>query len=330
MPRRVLITGGSGFVGANLTRRALRDGHEVHLLLRPGHDDWRLRDLDGQLFRHAVDVTVREAVAAAVAAIRPEWVFHLAAYGAYPRQTGIEAMTATNLLGCAHLVDACADVGVNAFINAGSSSEYGFKAGAASEGDRLEPNSQYAITKAAATHYCQLAARTRGMHVVTLRLYSVYGPFEAPERLVPTLLLNGLQRALPPLANPDTARDFVFVDDVVDAMLRVAGGRRAAPAAVYNVCSGAQTTLREIVDSVRDELGIGAEPRWGTLPSRSWDTDAWVGSPAALASDYGWRASTPLIEGLRRTIDWLRGDRSRRRFYEEHVFERISTAGNQG
>ena len=124
MPRRVLITGGSGFVGANLTRRSLRDGHEVHLLLRPGHDDWRLRDLDGQLFRHAVDVTVREAVAAAVAAIRPEWVFHLAAYGAYSWQEDLDRMLRTNVLGTVYLVRSAVRHGAEAIVNTGSSSEY--------------------------------------------------------------------------------------------------------------------------------------------------------------------------------------------------------------
>jgi dolichol-phosphate mannosyltransferase len=327
MSRRVLISGGSGFIGANLARRAVHDGHEVHLLLRAGHDDWRVRDLAGHTVCHRVDVTDEASVANAVSAIRPHWVFNLAAYGAYARQTGLERMMATNFWGCVHLLDACATTGVEAVVQAGSSSEYGFKAGAAHEEDRLEPNSHYAITKVAATHYCRHVARTTGLKVATVRLYSVYGPYEAPERLVPTLIVHALHGALPPLANPESARDFVYVDDAVDAMLEIALGSGVPAGAVYNVCTGVQTRLRDIVAVVSAELGLDATPVWGTLSPRAWDSDSWVGSPSKLEAERGWRARTPLAEGLRRTMRWLRADSARLRFYENEVLERADVPG---
>ena len=97
-------------------------------------------------------------------------------------------MVETNLLGCAALVDACAEVGFESFVQTGSSSEYGYKDHAAREDDLAQPNSHYAITKLAATHYCQLAARLHNLNIVTVRLYSVYGPYEEPTRLIPTLI----------------------------------------------------------------------------------------------------------------------------------------------
>jgi UDP-glucose 4-epimerase len=241
MSKRVLITGGSGFVGANLARRAVQAGHEVHLLLRPHQDDWRLRDLAGLVHRHDADLQERRRVDAAIESIQPQWVFHLAAYGAYSTQDGMERMVATNLLGCVFLLDACARAGVEAFISAGSSSEYGHKDHPAHEDERLEPNSHYAITKAAATHYCQFTARSRDVNAITVRVYSVYGPYEEPSRLVPALITHALRGQWPPLVSPDTARDFVYVDDAVDAMLTLAASPAVPRGAVYNVCTGVQT-----------------------------------------------------------------------------------------
>ena len=103
------------------------------------------------------------------------------------------------------LLDACAAMGVEAYVQTGSSSEYGFKDHPAREDEAIEPNSHYAITKAAATHYAQFTSRQRGLHAVTLRLYSVYGPYEEPSRLIPTLLVSGFERRLPPLVSPAVA-----------------------------------------------------------------------------------------------------------------------------
>src|ERR1700690_4401823 len=96
--KRCLVTGASGFVGANLVRRLLGDGHEVHALLRPEHQGWRLSGVTA-LQAHPVDLVDREQVRQAVQRIRPEWVFHLAAYGAYSSQTGFARMIDINLMG---------------------------------------------------------------------------------------------------------------------------------------------------------------------------------------------------------------------------------------
>src|SRR5262245_25576497 len=218
-PRRALVTGASGFVGSNLARRLLREGHRVDLLLRPGHAGWRLAEIEGEVRQHAATLADRDAVARVIDEVRPDWVFHLAAHGAYSTQRDHLAMIETNVVGTVNLVDACVASGVEALVNAGSSSEYGFKDAAPAETAWLDPNSHYAVTKACATHYGRLTARTHPLRVTTLRLYSVYGPYEEPTRLIPSLIVHGLRGALPPLVAPDVARDFVYAEDVVDAFL---------------------------------------------------------------------------------------------------------------
>lgn len=302
-------------MGANLTRRLVRDGHEVHLLVRPEHQIWRMTGIEDEVRLHEGRVEDREKVRAVVRSVCPDWVFHLAAHGAYPAQTGIEQMTATNFMGCVYLLDACVETGMDAFVQAGSSSEYGLKDHAAAEDERLEPNSHYAITKAAATHYCRHAAVHRNIHAVTARLYSIYGPYEEPTRLIPNLVVRGLKGDLPPLTSPRTARDFVYVDDATEALIRIASATRVARGAVFNIASGVQRSLEEVVLVARRLMAITAEPEWQSMAPRSWDTDVWCGSPALLEREVGWRCDIAMEEGLRRTIRWLEADPAMLRHY---------------
>ncbi|MFN8564851.1 MAG: NAD-dependent epimerase/dehydratase family protein [Anaerolineae bacterium] len=136
----------------------------------------------------------------------------------------------------------------------------------------LEPSSVYAVTKASATLCCRMVAQTRGVNITTLRLYSVYGPYEEPTRLIPTLVAHGLRGRLPPLVNPEIARDFVHADDVNDAYLQAARATAPDIGAVYNVGSGTQTSAaRKVVETARQVMNIAAPPVWGSMPGRVWD-----------------------------------------------------------
>ena len=106
MARRVIITGATGFVGANLARRLLRDGHDLHLLLRQGYAPWRVAAICDEVHLYEVDLGDREALGRIGAGIRPDWIFHLAAYGAYSSQTDLSQIVATNILGTINLVEA--------------------------------------------------------------------------------------------------------------------------------------------------------------------------------------------------------------------------------
>lgn len=306
MSRRVVVTGASGFVGANLVRRLLGEGHAVHLLLRPGHATWRLAEIQTDVRVHLVSLTDREGVERAVRQIRPEWIFHLAVHGAYSSQSDVHEIFQTNVIGTVNLLEACVGTGFDAFINTGSSSEYGFKDHPPSEREWLEPNSHYSVTKAATTHYCRFTAQSKKVHIPTLRLYSVYGPYEEPARLLPTVLIRALDGELPPLVNPDIARDFVYVDDVVDAYLLAATTRGSELGAVYNVGTGIQTTLRDVVDCVRRVAGVTAEPSWGSMPDRKWDTTSWVADNRKIREELGWSPAHDFEQGFRRMRDWFR------------------------
>jgi len=303
---RAFVTGASGFVGANLARRLLTDGHEVHLALRKDHQPWRIDDIKKNLTVHDADITDRTATERAIKAARPDWIFHLAAYGAYPFQTEFGRMVETNFLGTANLLDAAQSQGFAAFVNAGTSSEYGYKDHAPKEDELLEPNSHYAVSKAAVTYLLKMRAAAKSLPIRSIRMYSAYGPYEEPTRLVPTLIVRGLEGRLPPLANPDISRDYVHVDDVCDAFVRAAATQALEAGVVYNAGTGVQTPLRDIVRVTSELLGVESEPEWGSMQQRSWDTTVWVSDPTKIKSELGWRPRYDLVQGLTQTVGWFR------------------------
>jgi nucleoside-diphosphate-sugar epimerase len=322
---RALVTGAAGFIGANLVRRLVDDGHDVHMIVRPDSRDWRIEALPDGARLHEVDLEDREGVEKAVRAAQPEWIFHLAARGAYSWQADAGEILRTNVIGTANLLEAAVDAGFAAFVYSGTSSEYGLKDHAPSEDEPVEPNSAYAVGKASGTMLCRLFARSSARRVVVLRLYSVFGPWEEPGRLLPSLVLRGLAGELPPLVSPDVSHDFVYVDDVIDAFLRAARGDHVEPGAIFNVGSGVQTTIADAVAVARRVLAIEAEPQWGTMPSRAWDTSVWIADAGRIERELGWKTAHTFEEGFRKQADWFRANERLWPFYEELAKRRIAS-----
>jgi nucleoside-diphosphate-sugar epimerase len=302
---RVLVTGAGGFIGASLARRLIRDGDDVHLLVHPGCDLWRLDGISDGASVYEGRLEDADTVRRVLARVNPERVFHLAAHGAYPAQRDVEQMIEANVMGTINILEAALSIGVDHFVQAGTSSEYGHKDHPPVETEALEPQGAYAVTKATAALYCCARGRATGARVCTLRLYSAFGPWEEPSRLMPTLALRGLEDGdLPQLVSPSVARDFVYIDDVVDAFLAAAEGAQE-PGSVYNIGTGIQTTLGEVVEIARRVLRINREPIWSTMPDRDWDTTVWVANAGAAARDLGWRPKVDVESGFRRLVDWL-------------------------
>jgi len=301
-----LVTGATGFVGANLVRYLLRQGETVHVFVRNQSNLWRLEEIRNHIHIHTVDLVDKQSIENALQAIRPEYIYHLAVYGAYSYQTDYDVILNTNIMGTAHLVEAAANIGFTAFINTGSSSEYGFKDHAPAEHERPDPNSYYAVAKVAATNYCQHVARTIQCPIPTLRLYSVYGAYEEPKRLMPTLIQKGLQHELPPLVAPETARDFIYIDDVCEAYWQAAHHGNLPHDAIFNIGSGKQHTLRDVVSVARDVLDIGHEPVWGAMQARAWDTTIWVANMAYTHHTLGWQARVDFPTGFARMVAWFK------------------------
>ena len=312
--KRVLITGANGFIGANLVARLAGMGHELCLMVRPGSDLWRLERLK-DIRRTEAELSDFASVSTVVEQFQPEWIFHLAAHGGHSWHTDVDSIVSSNVVGTVNLLRACSDTGFEAFVNTGSSSEYGFCDHAPAENEKPEPNSCYAVTKASATMFCRYFAQSKDLHIPTLRLYSVYGPWEHPGRLIPTLIVRGLDKELPPLVNPDIARDYVYIDDVIDAYLAAAERTDMERGAIFNVGTGVQTTVREAVSIAIRLMNISAEPRWGSMPDRTWDSGCWIADVCKIKADLGWSAKTAFEQGFQQALEWLRENRRIRSVY---------------
>jgi nucleoside-diphosphate-sugar epimerase len=300
-----LVTGAAGFVGAVLTRRLLSDGHDVHTVSKSSTAQWRLGGLEPDLQQHQVDLRDEDGVRSVVASIRPEVIYHLATHGAYPSQTDADGIIQTNIVGTWNILKALGHIDYEVFVNSGSSSEYGFKDYAMRETDLLEPNSYYSVAKCAQTLLCQHVAKTESRPITTFRLFSVYGPFEEPSRLIPTLIRRCLEGEDLTLVDPEIARDFVYVDDVVDAYLctdKLAQLRGE----IINIGTGIQSPIRLVAELILHHTRARVACHWGAMPARIWDAKTWVADCTKSARLLGWRPTTMLSEGLERTIAWMR------------------------
>ncbi len=291
----------------NLARRAAASGHELILAVRPGGDRWRIADLESRKGYRIVEADLTTAADIdRLAESKPDWIFHLAAHGAYSWQKDPDRIQATNVVATANLLAAAIRIGAQAFVHAGTSSEYGRKDHAPEEDEQPNPNSLYAEAKLAATEQVRETARATGFPACTLRLYSVYGPWEEPGRLIPMLAARGVEGTYPNLSDPNIARDFVHAADASDAFLLAAEKGPHEPGAIYNVATGVQTTLADAAKVAKSVCVISTDPVFGSLPNRGWDTNVWVGNPGLITKHLGWSAKIGFAEGFRKTVEWFR------------------------
>jgi nucleoside-diphosphate-sugar epimerase len=302
----ILVTGASGFVGSHLVCRLAGTGADVHVFLRSSSDTRRLGYITGRLNRHAANLTDPASIRAAVHRVRPRTIFHCASWGGHPGQTDEATIFLTNLAGTFHLLSACAEAGFDRFVHTGSSSEYGMKTAPMSEADEPAPGDAYAASKAGATLWCRAIATSRRLPTVTLRLFSPYGPWDDPVRLIPAAARAFLEGRSPQLASPSGARDFVHIDDVVEACLLAATVPSAA-GEIINVGSGRQATTREVVDILSRLVPGAPPPSWGALSPRP-GSPVWVADIGKARRILGWEPVVPLEDGLRRTVEWMRNE----------------------
>jgi UDP-glucose 4-epimerase len=282
----------------------LNRGFEIHLLLRPGSDLWRIEEILHDVVPHHVNILDRDKLRKTLATVRPEWIFHLASHGNSSLHTDPWKIMETNIRGTSDLIEMSSNFGFEAFIQAGSSSEYGFKSHPPKETELLEPNSCYAVAKASATLFCGFWAQKYGGNITTLRIYAAYGPYEDPVRFMPMLAINGLKKTFPPLVRPDVARDFVYVEDVCEAFIKSAEVK-GKPGRIFNVGTGVQTTIGDAVRSAQRILRIDGQPCWGSMTDRQWDTEVWVADNRKIKEEIGWVPRYGFADGFIRTIRWL-------------------------
>ena len=288
---RVLVTGAGGFVGAHLCRRLADEGAEVWGTVRPG-----TAAPDG-VHPLPVDLTDGAALARAVRRAEPEVAFHLAAARARASSSERLATTLVNAVSGVHLVEALPSR-CRAVVRLGSSTEYAETAGPMAEDAPLRPRGFFGATKAAGSLLLAAAAQERGVRAAVLRAFQVYGPHDQPGRLVPTVLRAAASGDVVPLTEPGQRRDWVHVDDVVEAVVRAALADDLPGGTVLNLGTGVQTANEELVAVASRVTGRDIGTAVGEHPGRSWDAASWVCDPTAARTALGWEPRVDLAAGL--------------------------------
>jgi len=301
--RRVLVTGAAGFLGSHLVPRLIEDGAEVCVLDQPNARRWGLLERSDLAATVRADVRtladpVHDGVLADVDAI-----FHLAAVGVTGDVSDVRQLVTGNIDGTLAVLLAAQRL-ESRLVYCGSCFEYG-------SGDRWSedalpaPTTEYGAAKAAGWFLANAFARRTGIEVVSLRPFTMYGPMEPPGRLVPSVVRHALAGRAIDLTPGDQRRDFVFVDDAVDAFV-AAATTDAAVGGTFNICTGTAVTVRDVVRRVLQCTGSRSEARFGALSYRPTELAVLSGDPTRAAHVLGWRARVSLEDGLARTIDWFR------------------------
>ena len=302
--KKVLITGSTGFIGANLVRRLLKVGAEVCILTRTTSNKWRINDVLKDVNEYCVDLLDYEKLESTILDIAPEIIFHTAIYGGYPFQKDIKKIIESNFIATVNLVNACKKVDFELFVNTGSSSEYGIKSKPMREEDMLEPVDDYGVSKAAATLYCQAVARREKMPVVTLRLLSPYGYYEEPTRLIPSVVISCLKGRNPEVSSPNSVRDFIFIEDVIDAYIKVIETSDIS-GEILNIGCGKQHSVEEVVNKIVELTGNNVRPEWGSVPKRATEPNIWQADITKAKDVLKWEPKYSLEEGLAKTVKWF-------------------------
>jgi nucleoside-diphosphate-sugar epimerase len=320
---RALVTGGGGFVGAHLIARLVAEGWTVVASVRPGARPWRLDALGligpaplaapppagpspgrGHVEVAEVDLTDRAATTSLPADVAPDVVFHLAASRSASDAEGRDRTTAVNTLSGQWLVDGLPDR-CRTVVRLGSSTEYAQVDGPTDEAAPLRPRGFFGASKAAGSLLLSAVAAERGRQAIILRAFQVYGPLDHAGRFVPSVLRAARDGTPLPLTGPGRRRDWIHVDDVVEACLRAAVAEHLPSGQVVNVGTGRQVANEELVAIAIRVTGRPIAIAPCAHPGRAWDTASWVCDPHLAADLLGWRAVIPLEEGLARC--WAAG-----------------------
>lgn len=291
------MTGAAGFLGSHVVRRLLAEEVEVVACVRPTSDLWRLRDVVADLTLVARDLRESSRPPG-----RLDGVLHLAAAGVRPVDAA-RAVVEANVLGTLGALELARDAGARRFLYCGSCFEYGPGDGHA-ESQLPAPVSEYGAAKSAGWLLARAFGVAHGLEVVTVRPFTVYGPFEAAHRLVPSACLGVVRGEPIRLTGGRQTRDFLYVDDAVDGVL-AAFRTDAAAGLTLNLCTGVGTAVRDVAERVVAIGGAPVEVRVGELPERAVEFATLSGDPSAAAAALGWRARTSLDTGLAHTLRWF-------------------------
>ena len=321
---RVIVTGGAGFIGSHISARLVGDGFDTIVVdnLDPYYDvrmkrknlsaiEEAARGRGAGAFRFVeADITDARTCKDVLDGAGPvDAVYHEAAQaGVGPSVADPHRSLRVNVQGTVNMLMAAKGRGAMRFINASSSSVYGTVAYLPFDEDHpTRPVSPYGVTKLAAEHYCRVFHEIHGLATVSLRYFTVYGPRMRPDLAIPRFCKRLLAREPPVVfGDGEQSRDYTYIDDIVEANLRLLEADVPLEGQAINVGSGRRVTINGLLDELRELTGSSIEAvHQDRAPGDARDTWAAIERAGRLI-DY--RPATDLRQGLRRFVDWYVSD----------------------
>lgn len=311
-PKKILVTGGAGFIGSHLCEALVATGHEVVILddfndyYDPAVKENNLAALRGKVEVICGDISDDAVVMDTFARHRFDGVFHLAARaGVRPSIENPRLYFSTNMDGTLNLLEACRHQGGGFFVFASSSSVYGVnKKVPFAETDLISRTiSPYAATKLAGEQMCSNYAHLFGLRCACLRFFTVYGPRQRPDLAISkftSAMLAG--RPIDRYGDGSTARDYTYVDDIVRGILAAADYTTQSPFEILNLGGAATTTLSELIRLVEIATGCKAEIR--ELPDQPGDVPRTYADVSKAENLLGYRPQTAIREGIAKYVAW--------------------------
>jgi UDP-glucose 4-epimerase len=304
-----LVTGATGFIGSHLVRLLLQERNEVGVLIRPSSDTWRIKDILPAVEVIHGDLNAVEQAGDMIREFAPDVVFHLSWYGVSGRYRDDPAQVSQNLYGSLKLLEIVAKAGCQRWLGLGSQAEYGRYDKVIAEELPLRPTTLYGITKLSVCLLSQKLCEVYGIGFSWLRLFSPYGPADAPQWMIPYTILTLLKGQKPALTLGEQRWDYLYVGDVAEAIWRTA----TTPGAqgIFNLGSGEAHSIRSIAERIRDLIDPNLPIGFGEVPYGPGQIMHLQASISRLREATGWSPHMSLDEGLRRTMDWFQANRQR-------------------
>ncbi len=315
--KNVLLTGATGFIGASLARKLLQEGCKVAVVIRQSSDLWRIRDILDQ-----VEVYYGDLKMISVDDLKDKLrdinvIYHLGSAGVDQSEKDAVSIIETNIKGTLCLLQLAQDLKVEKFVYCGSCFEYG-KGSSLREDALPVPGNEYAASKLSAGILVNTFFRKYDLPTVYLRPFTVYGPFEGPQRLIPHVICRILDGRDIDLTGGKQIRDMVFIDDVLEGFL-IAGIKTDIAGKIFNLASGHGVRVEEIVHTIMGLLQAKVKPLFGKHPYRESEYWELSGDPLCAYEGLSWEAKMPLKEGLQKTIQWFIDNRNKYPIYKEGV-----------
>jgi nucleoside-diphosphate-sugar epimerase len=290
---KILLTGAAGFIGSHIARGLIREGHEVHALVRPETNLWRIEDIHD--FLHFIHGDLLDP-SFILHCPSFESCIHLAWYvepGKYLHALQNKDWVKASL----RLARTLKDAGCRRFIAAGTCFEYATSDPPQRESTPTEPSTLYVQSKLDLFH----ALPSVGIDFAWARFFYQYGPYEDPRRLVP-VVINLLRRGREaPLVTGDRIRDYLHVEDVASAVCAVA---QSSLTGAVNIGSSDRVTVRDIALKIGELLDRVDSIKLGALPDSPTEPMHLLADNTKLREGTGWKPRYNLESGLRQTIDW--------------------------